>query len=112
MHILLFDFAEKVLLPRLLKHPGQLYFVSGLKFDIFGVSASNNGQQYIYGLPEGHWSNEKTANAVISMLEDSIDRVRQQYSDIPYALKLHADNCAGQNKNRYLLWYLALRIIT
>ena len=35
---LVFDFAEKVLLPKLVKQPGQLHFITGLKFDIFGVS--------------------------------------------------------------------------
>ena len=38
---LVFDFAEKVLLPSMLRQPGQLYFITGLKFDIFGVSCSS-----------------------------------------------------------------------
>ncbi len=32
-----FDFAEKVLLPKLMKQPGQLHFITGLKFDFFAV---------------------------------------------------------------------------
>ena len=69
----MFDFAEKVLLPKLLKQPGQLYFVTGLKFDIFGVQDSNQGVTYVFGLPEGHWPNEKNANTVISMLHYAIE---------------------------------------
>ena len=49
--ILFFDFADNVLLPSLLKQAGQLYFITGLKFDIFGVSSSNEGLNYIFGLP-------------------------------------------------------------
>ena len=68
-----FDFAEKVLLPRLLKHPGQLHFVTGLKFDINGVSSSRTNWNYVFGLPEGHWPNDKTANSVCSMLYYSME---------------------------------------
>ena len=49
-----FDFAEKVLLPRLKIQPGQLHFITGLKFDLFGVSSSNDTLNYIFGLPEDH----------------------------------------------------------
>lgn len=63
-----FDFAEKVLLPRLLKQPGQLHFTTGLKFDINGVCSSNTGQAYAFGLPEGHWPNDKSANSVLRSL--------------------------------------------
>ena len=48
------------------------------------------------------------ANAVISMLH--------HYFDIHSAHEgkchLHADNCVGQNKNRYLIGYLTWRVIT
>jgi len=56
---LVFDFAEKVLLPRLAKQPGQLHFITGLKFDIFGVSCSNLTNNFVFELPEGHWPQEK-----------------------------------------------------
>lgn len=52
-----FDFAEKFLLPMLLKQPGQLHFITCLKFDLFGVSSSNEQKNYVFGLAEGHWSN-------------------------------------------------------
>lgn len=50
LHIV-FDFSEKVLLPRLVRQPGQLYFVTALKFDIFGVHDSKNVVTFTYGLP-------------------------------------------------------------
>lgn len=39
LHIV-FNFAEKVLLPSLLRQQGQLHFVTALKFDFFGESVS------------------------------------------------------------------------
>lgn len=109
---LVFDFAEKVLLPRLRNQPGQLHFVTGLKFDLFGVSCSNAGTNFVFGLPEGHWPNEKTANVVISMLHHVLSRPTASL-DVGHSarhLKLHADNCSGQNKNRFVLWYLCWRV--
>lgn len=108
-----FDFAEKVLLPQLLKQPGQLYYVTGLKFDIFGVHDSNQGETYIFGLPEGHWPNEKNANTVISMLHYAIEvqMVKRHLGSAIKTLRLHADNCAGQNKNRFVLFYLCWRTL-
>lgn len=48
------DFAEKVLLPRLLRHPGQLHFTTGFQFYTNAVSSSKTGQACVFGWPEGH----------------------------------------------------------
>lgn len=110
---LVFDFAEKILLPRLQHQPGQLHFVTGLKFDLFGVSCSNSGNNFVFGLAEGHWPNEKTANVVASMLHHvlSEEGMNAYQGYLSRNLKLHADNCSGQNKNRFILWYLCWRVI-
>ena len=109
---LTFDFAEKILLPHLLQQPGQLHFDTGLKFDFFGVHSSNSNRRFIYGLPEGHWPNNKTANEVGSMLVKCIEyHKRESCFPSSRTLCLHADNCTGQNKNRYILWMLAFRVI-
>ncbi len=39
---LIFDFAKKVLLPKLQNQPGQLHFVTGRKFYLFGISVCKN----------------------------------------------------------------------
>jgi len=109
---LTFDFAEKILLPHLLRQPGQLHFVTGLKFDFFGVHSSNYNSTFVYGLPEGHWPNNKTTNEVGSMLVNCIETHKKDSSlSNARTLCLHADNCAGQNKNRFMLWMLAFRVI-
>jgi len=110
---LTFDFAEKVLLPSLLRKPGQLHFVTGLKFDIFGICSSNLDLVYVFGLVEGHWPNNKTGNEVCSMIHHVIDihTASERFQNPIENLTLHCDNCSGQNKNRYVLWYFCWRVI-
>ena len=50
----------------------------------------------------------KGANATISYVHHFFSCHGLGETDV----HLHADNCAGQNKNNYLLWYLAWRIAT
>lgn len=102
-----FDFSEKCLLPRFVRQPGQLHFVTGLKIDMFGILMSSSKKNYIFGLTEGFWPNLKTANEVGSMLCYTIKVEKGKNRD----LVLHADNCSEQNKNRYMLWHLAWRVI-
>lgn len=110
---LVFDFAGKVLLFHLLRQPGQLHFITGLKFDFFGVHSSNLGTTHIFGLPEGHWRGSKTANEVPSMLHYSMMAHRGSGSPTAQSRvpNLNADNCSGQNKNKYILWYFAWRAL-
>ena len=49
----------------------------------------------------------KGSNAIISMLHHFF----QTYSLGESRLQLHADNCSGQNKNHYVLEYLAWRVM-
>ena len=100
----------KILLPRMLEQPGQLHFVTRLKFYFFCVSDSNRGTNFIFGLPEGHWTRNKTANVVISMIAHIL-QMQIIDNNTGCNLVLHADNCSRQNKNRFVLWYLTWRII-
>ena len=49
----------------------------------------------------------KGANSIISMLHHYMEHHSLGESD----LTLHADNCSGQNKNRYVMQYLAWRVM-
>ena len=49
----------------------------------------------------------KGSNSIISMLHYHL----QHYGMGESRLQLHADNCSGQNKNRYVLEYLAWRVL-
>lgn len=109
---LIFDFAEKILLPHSLRQPGQLHFNTGLNFDLFGTHVNNLNCTSIFCLPEGHWPNSKTGNKVGSMILYQLDVLHEhsRFSTARY-LTLHAENCPGENKNLHMLWLLALRSI-
>lgn len=65
---------------------------------------------FLFGLSEGHWPDEKTVNTVISILNEIIKHTKKNGAG-PSRLVLHADNCAGQNKNNSLLCYLCWRVM-
>lgn len=98
----------KMFFPQLSRPPGQFYFVTGLKLYIFGIHGSNHGKKYLICLPEGHWSNEKTVKTIVSMLHYCLQSHISPFHSVCVVkiLRLHSDNCAGQNKNRYFLMYL------
>ena len=93
------NFADNILLPRLLRQPGQLHFVTELKFDIFSVYRSNTTPTSVFCMSECYWPNGKTAEEVFSMLFHAIQAHRQ---DVRYnschRLVLHADIAAGRTK--------------
>lgn len=88
--------------------PGQLHFVTGLRYDMSGVAWSNFKMTMVFGLAEGHWPGTKDATSVLSMLHHVIEEIATSYiTSSSKKLVLHADNCSGQNKNRYTVWYIA-----
>lgn len=104
---LVMDIAENVLLPSLMRQLGQIHFTACLKFDFFGVSCSNLEKNYIFGLTEGHWPSGKSSDQTIPMLYFILKMARNvEKTRRADHLVLHADNCAGQNKNRYVFWLL------
>ena len=112
VHII-FDFAEKVLLPYLIIQPGQLHFTTSLKFDLFGIHFSNYNQSFMFGLVEGHWPNKKSGNEVASMIYyflDLLKDIRTSEANIKH-IDMSADNCGGQNKNRFMLWFCCWLVI-
>ena len=60
-----------------------------------------------YLIDEAH-STGKGSNVVISLMHDYLEN----HSLGETNLHLHADNCAGQNKNNQMLWYLMWRCLT
>ena len=64
-------------------------------------------RQVIYLIDESHCSS-KGSNAVISYLHHYFENYGLGEKEV----HLHCDNCSGQNKNRYALAYLMLRVIT
>lgn len=100
VHLTLY-FAENVLLPHLVQQSSQLHFMTGLKFDLFGVASTNFNNVYLFSLPEGHCPGEKLSNEVLSMLDFvlKLQVIKNTVCVAAYKLSLTCDNCEGQNKN-------------
>ena len=93
---IVFDFAEKALLPSFTRQPGSLHFITGLRFDLFGGSCSKLRTNVVFGLPEGHCPGDKTADTVLSMLNWVLYWVKNSERTAScLVLRLHADNCSS-----------------
>jgi len=104
-----FDYAQQVHFPSNPMQPGPIYFKTPRKCGIFGVMCEAVLRQVNYLIDEtGAFG--KGANATISFVHHFFAYHGLRETDV----HLHADNCARQNKNNYLLWYmyLAWRIAT
>jgi len=106
-----FDFAQSVNVPLLLRQPGTYFFKKRLPLRIFGVSCETQKTQMNYVLPEGHYPAEKRgkgkgSNLVISLLHHFLET----YNPSKH-IRLHADNCGGQNKNQFVFYYFIWLVI-
>lgn len=101
-----FDFAQQVFYPNDPLQPGPIYFLVPRKCAIFGVCCEGIPKQVNFLVDEGS-SVSKGSNSVISYL----DYFFVKYGLGEISVHLHADNCSGQNKNRFMLWYLCWRTL-
>lgn len=106
-----FDFAQQVTLPHMYRQPGPLYFKTPRKIQLFGVCSEGVPKQVNYLLDESdtigpNGTKSHGANTVVSLLHDFFRRHGHGEEECV----LHADNCAGQNKNRTVVNYLAWRV--
>ena len=101
-----FDYAQQVHFPSDPMQPGPMYFLCPRKCGLFGVTCEGMPQQVTYLIDEG-MSISKGVNSVISFL----DHFFANHGLGEKKVHLHCDNCSGQNKNNYLLWYLAWRVM-
>ena len=101
-----FDYAQQVHVPSDPIQPGPMYFLTPRKLGIFGVHCEGVTKQVNYLVDESV-TITKGSNAVISFL----DHFFKSYGLGERKAQLHCDNCSGQNKNRYALWYMLWRCI-
>ena len=101
-----FDFAQQVHIPSNPMQPGPIYFKTPRKCGIFGVMCEALPRQVNYLIDEAS-DVGKGANTTISYVHHYF----QNHGLGETRVHLHADNCAGQNKNNCFLWYLAWRAI-
>ncbi|ELT90677.1 hypothetical protein CAPTEDRAFT_189695 [Capitella teleta] len=100
-----FDFAQQVHLPSNPLQPGPIYFLVPRKCGLFGVCCEGLPRQVNFLIDEAH-SISKGSNSVISYLHYFFWSYGLGETDV----HLHCDNCSGQNKNKFMLWYLAWRV--
>ena len=101
-----FDYAQQVHYPANPLQPGPIYFLTPRKCSLFGVWCESISRQINY-LCDEIVDTGKGSNSVISNLHHFFGNhgLGEKH------LYLHADNCAGQNKNNILLRYLAWRVM-
>ena len=102
-----FDYAQQVHYPSDPLQPGPMYFLTPRKCGIFGVCCACIPQQVNYLIDEGMCVG-KGSNAVICYLHHFF----ANYGLGETSVHLHCDNCSGQNKNKFMIWYLAWRILS
>ncbi|XP_071486520.1 uncharacterized protein [Diadema antillarum] len=101
-----FDYAQQMHFPSDPMQPGPIYFLCPRKCALFGIVCDGTNEQVNYLIDEGMQSC-KGSNSVISYLHDFF----RNYGMGERTAHLHCDNCGGQNKNRFVMWYLAWRTL-
>ena len=101
-----FDYAQQVHHPSNPMQPGPIYFKTPCKCGIFGVMCEAILRQLNYLINEAT-SVGKGANSTISMVHHYFTH----HGLGETRAHLHADNCSGQNKNNFFLWYLTWQIM-
>ena len=101
-----FDFAQQVHYPSNPMQPGPIYFKTSHKCAIFGIMCEAIPQQVNYLIDEAS-DVGKGANTTISFVHHFFEHHGLGETSV----HLHANNCSGQNKNNYFVWYLAWRTI-
>ena len=101
-----YDYAQQVHYPSNPQQPGPIYFKTPRKCGLFGICCEGLPRQINYLIDESV-STGKGANATISYVHDFFSTQGAGETDV----HIHADNCGGQNKNNYVIWYYCWRVL-
>ena len=94
------DYGQSIEVPHTTDQLGGTFFLHMRNFHLFGICSTLENSQIFYTYDEREAG--KGANEVISFLHDFLFSRKIQTPNI----RIHADNCTGQNKNKYVMWYL------
>lgn len=100
-----FDFAQSAEVPYQPQQIGPFYFLSPYKIFPFGVV--DEATDIAHHLCYGEDVQGKGGNQVVSLLYHYLKNLWPARQKMPEELALWADNCAGQNKNKTMMWFLA-----
>jgi hypothetical protein len=98
--VLSFDYKQNISLPYNPLQANALYYASKKVINVFGIFDEDKNTQAIHLYDET--VGKKTASEISSMLYDELVKMDLQN----HHLVLFADNCGGQNKNSYLVFFL------
>ena len=94
------DYGQSIGVPNTADQLGGTYFLQMRNFLLFGIYSALENKMICYTYDEREAG--KGANEVISFLHNFLSSRTIQTPNIT----IHADNCRGQNKNKYVMWYL------
>ncbi|XP_031553742.1 uncharacterized protein LOC116290781 [Actinia tenebrosa] len=101
-----YDYAQQAHIPSNPQQPGPIYFKVPRKCGLFGICFEGIPRQVNY-LIDKAVDTGKGANTVISCVHDFFTSHGAGETNV----QVHADNCGGQNKNNYVIWYYCLRVL-
>ncbi len=100
------DYGQSVAVPHTADQLGGTFYLHMRNFHLFCIFSISENIQLCYTYDEREAA--KGADEVLSFLHDFLaNRVIKTPN-----IRIHADNCRGQNKNRYVMWYLVWLIST
>lgn len=111
--VLCFDYSAAISLPHFIRVPSRLYFLTGIRIQLFGVWRSWDQSMDTFFQDEELWKTIKRgANSVANLLYSYITSLELRHPvtgaiKLPEVLLLWADNCQAQNKNYTVLCLFA-----
>ena len=100
-----FDYSQMFSVPHFSQQVGPLYFITSRNIQCFGICNSSIPLQTNYLLIGKDGTRCHGPNSIISLIHRY---VQEKLYGEKYAV-FHADNAAGQNKNKTMLHYLSWR---
>jgi len=100
------DYGQSIAVPHTTDQLGGTFYLHMRNFLLFGIFSVLDNIQLCYTYDEREAA--KGANEVISFLHDFLANRKIKTPNV----RIHADNCRGQNKNKYMMWYLVWLVST
>ena len=105
--LLTIDFAQNVHLPNYARHVGPLFYVVPIRVNLLGILHEQGPIQHNFIIDEGSTPGADngfchSVNVILTCLQNVLDTK----TTLEDKLRLQMDNCAGQNKNHFVMWFL------
>jgi hypothetical protein len=100
------DYGQSIAVPHTPDQMGGTFYLHMRSFLLFGIHSVLDNTQHFYTYDEREAG--KGPNEVISFLHNYLAKRKIKTLEV----KIHADNCRGQNKNKFVMWYLLWLVST